>query len=158
MIKVGQFAPDLQLTDTSGAAIRLHDFRGKSHVLIYFMRHTGCPMCNRHVKRLAANAADYAALGATIVVAVPDDAGTATRWAARMQLPFAVVMSAEGTPHAAIGLARKVFGSMQESGTVLVDRTGVVRYLNIATVPSGGYSHRAVMDAIAVLAGELEDK
>lgn len=148
MIEVGQSAPELRLTDTTGAGIGLSDYRGTSDVLIYFMRYTGCPMCNRHVKHLAARAAEYAGHGVAVLVAVPDDADTAARWAAMKKLPFPVVIGAAGTPHAGVGLARKIFGSMQQSGTVLIDRGGVVRYLDIATMPTGGYSQRAVAKAI----------
>lgn len=151
MIEVGQHAPELQLTDTSGAGIRLDDYRGASGVLIYFMRHTGCPLCNRHVKELTAHAAEYVAAGVTVLVAVPDDAGTASRWSAERQLPFPVVIGTEGTPHATFGLARKMLGSMQQSGTILIDRAGVVCYRDVATVPTGGYSHRAVAEAIDAL-------
>jgi peroxiredoxin len=151
MIEVGQSAPELRLTDTTGAGIRLSDYRGKSDVLIYFMRHTGCPMCNRHVKHLAAHAADYVAHGVAVLVAVPDDADTASRWAAMKKLPFPVMIGAGSTPHAGVGLARKMFGSMQQSGTVLIDHAGMVRYLDVATMPTGGYSHRAAMEAIGDL-------
>ncbi|WP_028922159.1 redoxin domain-containing protein [Pseudonocardia acaciae] len=147
MIEVGRPVPEPRLTDTTGAEVRLSDHRGGG-VLVYFMRHTGCPMCNLHVKHLAAHAADYAAHGVAVLVAVPDEPDTASRWAAAKKLPFPVVIGAGSTPHAGVGLARTVFGSMQRSGTVLVDHAGVVRYLRIATMPTGGYSHRAVMRAI----------
>lgn len=148
MIEVGQFAPALQLIDTTGAEVRLSDYHGKADVLIYFMRHTGCPMCNRHVKHLAAHAAEYATQGVTVLVAVPDDADIASRWAARKKLPFAVVTGAGGAPHEGVGLTRRMFGAMQQSGTVLIDRDGVVSYLDVATMPTGGYSHPAVAQAI----------
>jgi hypothetical protein len=64
------------------------------------------------------------------------------------KLPFPVVIGTADTPHAGVGLARKIFGSMRQSGTVLIDRAGVVRYLDVATMPTGGYSHRAVARAI----------
>jgi peroxiredoxin len=148
MIDVGQSAPELQLTTTTGAGIGLREYRDSSEVLIYFMRHAGCPMCNRHVKHLAAHAAEYAAQEVAVLVAVPDDADTASRWAATKGLPFPVVIGAGRTPHAGIGLARKMLGSIQQSGTVLIDRAGVIRYLDVATMPTGGYSHRAVTEAI----------
>ena len=148
MIEVGQAMPDLRLTDTNDAGVRLSDYRGTSDVLVYFMRHTGCPMCNRHVKSLAAHAAEYVRDGVTVLVAVPDDAGTARRWAAEKKLPFTVVTGAGGTPHAGVGLTRRMFGSMQQSGTVLIDRAGVVRHVDVVTMPTGGYSHGAVMQAL----------
>jgi peroxiredoxin len=151
MIEVGEPVPDVQLTDTGGTSVRLRDFQGESSVLVYFMRHTGCPVCNRHVQRLAAAAADYAARGVAVLVAVPDDVDSAARWASRKQLPFPVVTGTEGSPHEIVGLRRKLFGTMQQSGTVLVDRGGVVRHVDVATIPTGGYSHSAVDEAISAL-------
>jgi peroxiredoxin len=71
------------------------------------MRATTCPVCVRHVRDLARHANDYAALGAAILVVVPEGLPTARAWAARQRLPFPVVTGAHGSPHEAIGLKRR---------------------------------------------------
>jgi peroxiredoxin len=37
-ISVGQAAPDFELTDVQGNAVRLSDYRGERHVLLVFTR------------------------------------------------------------------------------------------------------------------------
>ncbi|WP_052711086.1 redoxin domain-containing protein [Pseudofrankia sp. DC12] len=121
------------------------------HVLLYFMRAATCAVCVRHVRDLARHADDYAALGASILVAVPEGLPTAREWAAWQRLPFPVVTGAHGSPHEAVGLPRAMFGAVQRSGTVLVDRAGLVRYAKAATMPTAGYDRPAVLRALDAL-------
>jgi len=37
-VSVGQAAPDFELTDVQGNAVRLSDYRGERHVLLVFTR------------------------------------------------------------------------------------------------------------------------
>lgn len=151
MLETRTAAPDLELVDSTGAAVRLRDYRGRSHVLLYFMRAATCPICARHVRDLAEHAGEYTALGAQILVVVPEGPPAARAWAARQRLPFPVVTGADGSPHEAVGLVRAVFGTMQRSGTVLVDRAGLIRYTKTATMPTAGYDRPAVLRALTAL-------
>ncbi|WP_225993235.1 hypothetical protein [Actinomadura rudentiformis] len=47
-----------------------------------------------------------------------------------------------------IGLGRKVFGSMQQSGSVLIDSQGVIRHAHGATMPTGGYDKKGITAAV----------
>lgn len=151
MLETGITAPDLDLVDATGAPVRLHDHLDRSHVLLYFMRATTCPVCVRHVRDLARHADEYTALGARILVVVPEGLPTARAWAATQRLPFPVVTGAHGSPHEAVGLLRTVFGAVQQSGTVLVDRAGLVQYTKAATIPTAGYDRVAVLRALTAL-------
>jgi hypothetical protein len=57
-------------------------------------------------------------------------------------------VGSQGTPHETIGLSRKVFGSMQQSGSVLIDSQGIVRHTHGATMPTGGYDKKGIAAAI----------
>ncbi|MEU0152056.1 peroxiredoxin family protein [Micromonospora fulviviridis] len=151
MLETGTVAPLLNLVDGSGASVRLRDYLGHSHVLVYFMRATTCPVCVRHVRDLTRHAAEYSDLGARILVVVPEGLPTARAWAARQRLLFPVVTGADGSPHEAVGLLRAVFGAVQQSGTVLVDRTGLVQYAKAATIPTAGYDRAAVLRVLTAL-------
>ena len=139
MLDVGTAAPDLSLQDSDGNAVRLADFTGTSAVLIYFMRTTSCPVCNRHVREIAARSDELAAHGVTVLVAVPEGRAAAAAWKAKSKVPFTVVTGERGTPHASVGLAKRVFGALQKSGSILVDATGVVRHSHAATLPPMAY-------------------
>jgi peroxiredoxin len=151
MLEIGTVVPALDLVDASGAAVKLPDPGNGSPAVLYFMRATTCPICGRHVRDLARHADEYTALGARILVVVPEGLPTARAWAARARLPFPVVTGADGSPHEAVGLVRAVFGAVQRSGTVLVDAAGVVRYARTATMPTAGYDGPAALRAVAAL-------
>ncbi len=77
----------------------------------------------------------------------------AEAWRVKRALPFPVVTGRRGTPHEAVGLVRKVFGSVQQSGSLLIDRDGVVRHAHAATMPTGGYDRKGIAKAVEELLG-----
>ncbi|MFB9905968.1 peroxiredoxin family protein [Allokutzneria oryzae] len=148
MLATGSTVPDIALEDTAGRAVRLGDYRGTDNVLLYFMRSTTCPVCNSHVKDLAGRAADLAAANVRVLVAVPEGRAEAAAWQAKRELPFQVVTGQRGTPHEAVGLTKKVFGAMQQSGSLLIDRDGVIRHAHAATMPTNSYDRKGITKAV----------
>jgi peroxiredoxin len=148
MLETGSVLPDLELEDTTGRPLRLADHRGTDNVLLYFMRSVTCPVCALHVKDLAARAVDLADAGVRVLIVVPEGRSEAAAWQARRELPFPVVTGRHGSPHADVGLMRTVFGAMQQSGSLLVDRDGVIRHAHSATVPTGSYDRKGITAAI----------
>lgn len=151
MLESGSPAPQMVLEDTAGQTISLADFEGEHPVLIYFMRSTSCPVCNRHVKDLVDSREAFAAADVRVLIAVPEGRERAAAWQERRRIPYPVLTAREGTPHELIGLGRKAFGSMQQSGSLLVDVQGVVRHAHAATMPTGGYDKQGITAAIASL-------
>ncbi|GAA3427943.1 peroxiredoxin family protein [Streptosporangium sandarakinum] len=151
MLETGSPAPDVVLEDTDGQAVRLSGHQDDHAVLIYFMRSTSCPVCNRHVQDLIRRRDELAADNVRVFVAVPEDRRAAAEWKARRQIPFPVLTGRHGTPHEMIGLGRKVFGSLQQSGSVLIDSQGIVRHAHGATMPTGGYDRKAITAAVQAL-------
>lgn len=141
----------LDLRESDGAAMSLEDYRGTHNVFVYFMRALSCAQCNAAVRTLASQKDDLEASGVKVVVAVPEDAESATAWKAKKGVPFPVVVGKDGTPHAEAGLLRKVFGAIQQSGGVLVDKQGVVRYAHVSTNPGASYNKAELATAIAGL-------
>lgn len=151
MFESGSAAPRMELEDTDGRVVRLSDYLGKHAVLLYFMRSTACPICNRHVRDLVENGDEWAAANVRVLIAVPDDRERAAAWKAKRHLPFPVLTGRRDTPHEMIGLHKKVFGSMQQSGSVLVDVEGVIRHAHGATLPTNSYDKKGITAAIASL-------
>ncbi|MFI0449343.1 peroxiredoxin family protein [Actinomadura sp. 6N118] len=148
MLETGSSAPDVVLEDTDGQPVRLSDYQGSHAVLIYFMRSTSCPVCNRHVQDLARRRNELAADHVQVLVAVPGDRQEAAAWKAKRQIPFPVLVGRRGTPHEMIGLGRKLFGSMQQSGSILVDSQGIIRHAHGATMPTSGYDTKGINAAV----------
>jgi len=150
MIEIGS-TPDLKLEDTDGNTVSIADFTGKENVLIYFMRALSCAQCNAHVQSFAKNQSEFDAAKVEIIVAVPEDLKDAADWKARKNIPYTVVAGASGTPHESVGLLRKVFGTLQQSGSVLFDSTGKVTYTHVSTVPTTSYNKAEIGAALAAL-------
>ncbi|WP_433435861.1 peroxiredoxin family protein [Nonomuraea sp. CA-141351] len=91
MLETGSPAPDVVLEDTDGRTVRLSDYQGDNAVLVYFMRSTSCPVCNRHVQDLIRRRDELAAAGVRVLVAVPEDRQAAAEWKVRRQIPFPVL-------------------------------------------------------------------
>ena len=151
MFMSGSPAPEMVLEDTEGRTVRLSDYRGKHAVLLYFMRSTSCPVCNRHVRDLVTGADGLADANVRVLVAVPEDGAKAAAWKARHQIPFPVVTGGREVPHDMVGLSKKVFGSMRQSGSILIDSQGIVRHAHGATLPTSGYDRKGITAAIASL-------
>ncbi|WP_037312210.1 peroxiredoxin family protein [Amycolatopsis orientalis] len=149
MLEIGSTVPEVVLEDTAGQVVRLSDHRGKDNVLIYFMRSTTCPVCNSHVKDLVGRAEELAAAEVRVLVAVPEGRAEAKAWRAKRGVPFRVVTGRGGTPHEAFGLGKKL---LQQSGSVLIDRDGVVRHAHAATMPTGAYDRKGIVSAVEGLA------
>ncbi|MCG5218361.1 peroxiredoxin family protein [Streptosporangium sp. KLBMP 9127] len=151
MLETGSPAPDVVLEDTDGKTVRLSDYQGRHAVLIYFMRATSCPVCNRHVQDLIRRRDEFAADDVQVLVAVPEDRQAAAAWKAKRQIPFPVLIGRHATPHEVIGLSRKVFGSLQQSGSILIDSQGIVRHAHGAAMPTSGYHRKGITAAVQAL-------
>jgi peroxiredoxin len=150
MIEIGS-TPDLKLQDTDGNAVSIANFRGKYNVLIYFMRALSCAQCNAHVQSFVKNQREFDAAKVEIIIAVPEDLRDAAAWKARKNIPYIVVAGASGTPHESVGLLKKAFGALQQSGTVLMDSDGIVTYTQVSTIPTTSYNRTEIGAALAAL-------
>lgn len=148
MLTSGSPAPRMEFEDTTGRPWRLSDHYGEHSVLLYFMRSTSCPICNRHVRDLVARRNEFEDNNVRVFIAVPEDRETGAAWKIRHGVPFQVLAGTSASPHESIGLTRKVFGSMQQSGTLLVDPDGIVRHIQGATLPVNGYDRKAILAAV----------
>jgi peroxiredoxin len=150
VLEIGSI-PTLSLEDTDGHPVSIEDYKGKENVFIYFMRALSCAQCNSAVQNMAKNVADFDAAKVQVLVAVPEGLKDAAAWRTKKQVPFPVVVGQSGTAHAEVGLLRKVFGAIQQSGSILLDSNGVVRYTHVSTNPGASYNRTEVAEAIQAL-------
>lgn len=147
MLETGSPAPRLVLQDSAGRTVHLPE---PGHpVLLYFMRSTSCPVCNRHVRDLAARAEELT--GVHVLVVVPEGREEAAAWQARRGVPFPVLTGSSGVPHETVGLTRTLFGALRQSGSVLIDADGFVRHAHGASLPTAGYDRKGILAAVAGL-------
>ncbi|OQS12816.1 peroxiredoxin [Nocardia donostiensis] len=148
MLTPGTLAPEMEFEDTDGQVRRLSDYRGVHSALLYFMRSTSCPICNRHVRDLVARRNEFDTDNIGVLIVVPEGRGAGSAWKTEHGIPFPVLVGSTGTPHESVGLTRKVFGTMQQSGTILVDSDGIIRHAHGATLPTNSYDKKGIIAAI----------
>ncbi|RFU36850.1 peroxiredoxin [Actinomadura logoneensis] len=151
MLETGSPAPDVLLEDARGRSLRLPALGDGGAALVYFMRSTSCPVCNRHVQDLVRSREEFAASGVTVFLAVPEDRAAATAWKSKRGIPFPVLVGSAGAPHDAVGLGTRVFGAMRQSGSVLIDGLGIVRHAHGSTLPTSGYDRKGILAAVREL-------
>ncbi len=138
-LQPGDRLPRLELR-ANGRPFRLEP--GPGGLLVYFMRSADCPVCRAHVKRLVALWPQLSQQGFAVGVVVPEgDRDLAVAQSLRTPFPVAEGVQA----HSTLGLRRTMFDLVQQSGTVVTDRDGVIVHLQRATMPTSALDEDAVL-------------
>lgn len=143
---VGSMAPDFTLAGSSGQ-ISLSDYRGKQHVVVYFMREFTCALSRKNVTQLKHLYSTLQARHAEVLVIAGGSRAEAEQLATTLQVPFPVLADADREVYRRYGL-EKVLSLWQRSGTIVVDTQGRVSYLRPTTIPAG-LDEAALMKALA---------
>lgn len=118
--------------------------------VLYFMRASICPQCNRHARELEKLLPELESHNLDVIVIVPEDAAAAEKVRQRNNLTIRV-MTGNGNAHALAGLDKKFLGIIQQSGTVVVNREGTVLYKRIATNPEESFKVKEFKEYLASL-------
>ncbi len=137
LVKVGDLAPDFSLPDLKGGKISLADFRGKQNVVLSFVPAAWTPVCSQQwpgyniVKEL------FEEKNATLIGISVDNIPTLHAWTTQMgKLWFQV--ASDFWPHGAVA---KKYGILRSDGvaeraTVIIDKNGIVRFLEVHDINS----------------------
>jgi thioredoxin-dependent peroxiredoxin len=87
VIEPGDQAPDFELPDQDGRAIKLSDFRGKP-VVVYFYPKADTPGCTTQACGVRDHRTDYQAAGATVLGISPDPVKKVKRFHEKYSLTF----------------------------------------------------------------------
>jgi peroxiredoxin len=131
-LKVGEKAPDFSLPSLSGERVSLNQFLGKKNVVLSFVPAAWTPVCSEqwpgyNIAKSLFDENDAIVLGITV-----DNLPTLFAWTQQMGGVWFPVLS-DFWPH---GEASGKYGVLRSSGTseralFLVDKQGVVRYLDV---------------------------
>jgi peroxiredoxin len=146
---VGEKMPPFLLPDHAGRLVALQDILERGPVAVTFARGHWCPYCRIAISALAAIANEVAAIGASIVVIVPDRQTFAAKLRDEATAPFSVLTDLDNGYALSLGLAfwvgdevrghmlaRSVDPSQSQGNdswfvpvpaTFVVDRGGIVR-------------------------------
>jgi thioredoxin-dependent peroxiredoxin len=130
MIEPGDEAPDFELPDQDGRAVKLSDFRGRP-VVVYFYPKADTPGCTTQACGVRDHRADYANVGATVLGISPDPVKKVKKFHEKYDLDFALLAD-EGHAVAdsyGVWVEKSMYGKTyfgNERTTFIVDSDGKV--------------------------------
>ncbi|MBK6792302.1 MAG: peroxiredoxin family protein [Anaerolineales bacterium] len=133
--KIGSLAPDFKLLATHGQNVSLTDFRGKSNVIVFFIRETTCPQCRTHVAQLGRMYEQFKEAGTEVIAILGEGMEKAREYADEIGLPFPILCDPDRAVYNLYEL-EKYFLLFQRTASLVVDKDGIVRYLKRTTVPN----------------------
>ncbi|MBK7972381.1 MAG: TlpA family protein disulfide reductase [Deltaproteobacteria bacterium] len=118
--KVGDPAPDVEVTDLAGKKVKLADLRGQAVFLNFWA--TWCPPCVEEMQSISNLAKSYQGKGLRVVAMNVDAAPAATiqQWVEKRKLGMEVLLDPNAT------IARR-FGTYKFPETYLLDRDGKIQ-------------------------------
>jgi peroxiredoxin len=132
---VGLPAPEFTLSDEQGFPVSLASFKGRSHVLLIFVRGDWCPSCHITLRTYARHKDQFQDQGVTLMAIGPDPLGVNLRMVKELGVPYKM-LSDEGQ-RTAMAYGVQIGDSFTKHvmpdgvplpASFLVDRQGVVRY------------------------------
>ena len=128
MIETGDQAPNFELPDQDGRALRLEDFRGQP-VVVYFYPKADTPGCTTQACGVRDHRADYAASGAVVLGISPDPVAKVKKFHDKYSLDFALLADEDHSVAESYGvwvqksMYGKTYWGVQRS-TFIVDADG----------------------------------
>ena len=130
MIEPGEQAPDFELPDQDGRAVKLSDFRGEN-VVVYFYPKASTPGCTTQACGVRDHRADYESAGAVVLGISPDPVARVKKFHDKEGLNFALLADEGHAVAEAYGVwvQKSMYGKTymgNERTTFVVGRDGLV--------------------------------
>lgn len=110
--------------------------------------------CQQHVRQLAGRYQEFRDLGAEVLVLGPGRPAAAARLAEYLRVPFRILADPSGAGIDNLGL-RRFLGFLRESGSIVLDREGVVRYAHTTINPGTALPLDDVLATLRVVQGSI---
>jgi peroxiredoxin len=135
-VEVGDEAPDFELQDQSGNAVRLSSFRGEKNVVVVFYPLAFTGVCQGEMCAIRDSIADFDSDDVQTLAISVDSGPTHKKWAQEQGYTFPLL--ADFWPHGAVaksyGVFEEAFG-IATRGTFIVDKQGKVAYKVVNAIP-----------------------
>ncbi|MBX3262422.1 MAG: peroxiredoxin [Labilithrix sp.] len=125
-LRVGQKAPDFDVTSSAGKSLKLSDFIGKKNVVLYFYPGDFTLVCTRETCGFRDSYAELASADTEVIGVSVDSDETHRRFAREHDVPFALVSDANKSlaeRYEATGLLSRVLGKLGRV-TYVIDKKG----------------------------------
>jgi peroxiredoxin Q/BCP len=127
MVAIGEKAPDFEAPCGDGRHLRLRDFRGRRHVVLYFFPKDFTPGCTKEACSFRDHRAEVANLDAEIVGVSLDTVDKHASFADKYKLPYPLVSDRDGRIAQKFGVARLGGWLPTKRVTFVIDKQGVVQ-------------------------------
>lgn len=147
-VEVGQEAPDFELKDQHGQAVRLSDLRGEKNVVLVFYPFAFTPTCTGEICSIRDEGSALAGDDVQVLAISCDPSPSLRAFAEQQGVDYPLL--SDFWPHGEVSRAYGVFleeRGMATRGTFVIDRGGVVRWSVLNTpgeARSTGDYHRAL--------------
>jgi peroxiredoxin len=128
-LQAGALAPDFDVTDVHGRAVRLHAHRGRA-LLLSFYRFSSCPFCNLRVHRLLQHREGFEARGLSMVAVFQSSQAHILEHVGQQDDALPIIADPERTLYAAYGI---------EASSKAIARAAIVRLGDAALALSKGF-------------------
>lgn len=129
MLGVGDKAPDFEAPCGDGRHLRLRDFRGRRHVILYFFPKDFTPGCTKEACSFRDHRSEVAGLDAEIVGVSLDSVDKHASFADKYKLPYPLVSDQEGLIAKKYGVARLGGWLPTKRVTFVIDKDGVIQHV-----------------------------
>jgi peroxiredoxin Q/BCP len=131
-IAEGEKAPEFSLPASTGGEISLSQFKGKSHVVLYFYPKDMTPGCTKEACDFRDVKGQFEKVGAVILGVSTDDLKSHGKFTARHSLNFPLLSDADKNVTSEYGVYKEksLYGRLgmgTERTTFVIDKEGVVR-------------------------------
>ena len=130
MLEAGMKAPDFELNDQNGNAVRLSDFAGKK-VVLYFYPRDNTPGCTRQACAFASAYDAFRSENIAVIGVSKDSVASHLKFAQKYDLPFVLLADPDLKAIQAYGVwqEKKLYGKVSMGvvrSTYLIDEQGVI--------------------------------
>jgi mycoredoxin-dependent peroxiredoxin len=135
-VEIGDEAPDFELPDQHGKAVKLSSFRGAKNVVLVFYPLAFSPVCSGELCALREDFPEVDRDDVELLTVSVDSFFTHRAWADAENFQFSLL--ADFWPHGAVAKQYGVFDEakgLATRGTFVIDSEGVVRWSVINPIP-----------------------
>ncbi|HTU24017.1 MAG TPA: peroxiredoxin [Pirellulales bacterium] len=124
--RVGDMAPDFERPAANGKLIRLADFRGQRHVVLFFYPRDHTPLCTAEACEFRDRNVDFLAAGAVSIGVSANSLQSHRKFAEKYDLPFYLLSDADGSLRALYGVTNRLW-LIPQRATFVIDKQGIIR-------------------------------
>jgi peroxiredoxin Q/BCP len=127
-VKVGQPAPDFELSSHQDKSVRLSDFRGKKFVVLYFYPKDDTYFCIAESCGFRDSYEVFKDRGAEVIGVSSDNPASHRKFAAKYKLPFILLSDEKNDVRTLYGVP-STLGMIPGRVTYVIDKQGIVRHV-----------------------------